>query len=81
MLAIQIIMYYGLSMENYIKQYLEDRGESGLSFANRTGVSQFVIWNMVNRGHIPKADTLDKIAAAMGIRTGTLLNRLQDGER
>jgi transcriptional regulator with XRE-family HTH domain len=61
---------------NYLKQYLIDNGESESAFAKRAEVGTMTIWRLCRGNTRPGIDTLDKIAKVMGIKTGTLVNRL-----
>jgi transcriptional regulator with XRE-family HTH domain len=59
-----------------IVEYLEKTGESQNAFAKRSGVSQTVVWRWVNCQRMPGMENIIKAAAAMGIKTSTLVRRL-----
>jgi transcriptional regulator with XRE-family HTH domain len=62
--------------KQFIIQYLEKNGKRQNWLAERAGVNPSVISRMISGENAPDLPTIVKIAKAMGIKPGTLVNRI-----
>jgi transcriptional regulator with XRE-family HTH domain len=55
------------NVHNRIKKLSHERKLTPYELAKRSGMPQSVIYNMFERGTMPKIDTLDKICGGLGV--------------
>jgi transcriptional regulator with XRE-family HTH domain len=63
---------------NPIEKYRIDNGLSGPKFAKRAGVGVMTMWRACNNKGSLSVEALAKIAKAMNIKPGTLVNRMME---
>jgi len=61
-------------MENRIKDILKDRGMTVAALAEKVGITQPNMSNIVNGKSNPSIDTLGKIAIVLDVTVGSLFN-------
>lgn len=73
-----------MKLSEIVKQYREAHNMSLRTFASRCGVSHSVIYNVENEKNTagepftPSFETMQKIAAGMGLSVNDLLRQLED---
>ena len=56
-----------VDVHNRINELAEERGISPYELARRAGMAQSSLYNMFERGTMPKIETLDRICKGLGI--------------